>query len=192
MLKAVEDAIADPDKGEEFRFLLRVLQDLKAKKQVGINTQNEQGVNDNSLTGSTPLHYATRMGHLGIIEALVRRGADLNGEDYSQNTPLIEAANGGHIDVVKFLLKQPGINVNAADMGGETALYIAAEKGYLEIVMLLVGCSDIDINKAYNDSGIPRTARNIAQHMHDGAADPLKKAAYQQIVEELERRGCSP
>jgi hypothetical protein len=192
MLKAVEAAIADPGKGEEFRFLLQGLQDLKAGKQVDINAQNNQSVNGNSATGSTLLHYAVRVGHLGVIKALLKRGADLNAEDFDQNTPLIEATNEGHTDVVKFLLGQPGINVNAVDIGTQTALYIAAEKGYLEMVMLLAGRSDIDINKAYDDNGALRTARNIAQHMHDGAGDPLKKATYQQIIEELKRRGCNP
>jgi hypothetical protein len=194
MLKAVEDAIADPGKGKEFRFLLQVLQDLKAKKQVDINATNPQGFNGNPPSGETALHYAAQLPHINVVKALVQRKANINVKNNYQTTPLMNAASSGHTEVVKFLLEQPGINVNA-DEHGQTALYKAAERGHKEIVLLLLNYPGRDINKAYNDSNTLRTARSIAQLEYDTAGGPdraKKQAVYQEIIQELANRGCNP
>lgn len=52
-------------------------------------------------------------------------------------TPLMEAANGGFIDIVKLLL-QHGANVNAQSSSGNTALHFACCSGYDGVVQLLV------------------------------------------------------
>ncbi len=38
-----------------------------------------------------------------VVELLVRRGGDL---DMGANTPLMEAAQEGHLDTVKFLIQE--------------------------------------------------------------------------------------
>jgi hypothetical protein len=192
MLKAVEDAIADPGKGEGFRFLLQVLQDLKAKKQVDINATNPQGVNRNPPSGETALHYAAQLGRLDIVKALVQRKANINVKDVYQDTPLMCAVFYNCTDVVKFLLEQPGIDANA-DSHGQTALYRAAEGGHKEIVILLLNHPGIDINKVYNDGRTPRTARNIAEYeLKNSVKGIQRKADYEEIIKELTNRGCNP
>ena len=46
------------------------------------------------------------------------------------------AAQNGHTEIVKYLLKK-GANVNLRDNDGETALGAAKGKGYTDIVQLL-------------------------------------------------------
>ena len=52
-------------------------------------------------------------------------------------SPLIQAAAGGHLDIVWYLLDH-GADVNLIVPGDENALMCAAEQGHLAIVQLLV------------------------------------------------------
>ena len=45
-------------------------------------------------------------------EELIDAGADVNAKGSNESTPLILAANGGHIGVVKVLLKHPKIRIH--------------------------------------------------------------------------------
>lgn len=49
-----------------------------------------------------------------------------------QTTPLILAASGGRIDVVKTLIEY-GVNINAKNQEGHSALQYAASKGWTEV-----------------------------------------------------------
>ena len=51
----------------------------------------------------TALTYASRKGHLDIVEALHAAGADKKANSYGY-TPLICAAQNGRVDCLKFLL----------------------------------------------------------------------------------------
>ena len=173
--------------GGAYHFLLQVLQDLKAKKQVDINAKD---------SGRTALHYAAQLPNvdINIVKALVERKAAINIKSDAEATPLTEAATQGNTDVVKFLLEQPGIDVNA-DEYGQTALHLAAEQGHKEIVLLLLNHPGIAINKAYIDNGVPKTARSIAQERLDtiqNFAPTHKLTPYKEIIDELTKRGCNP
>ncbi|KAE9385780.1 ankyrin, partial [Gymnopus androsaceus JB14] len=52
-------------------------------------------------------------------------------------TPLMIAAEIGHLDVVSVLIEE-GANVNAQSEDGSTALRQASQEGHLEIVKLLL------------------------------------------------------
>ena len=51
-------------------------------------------------------------------------------------TPLHDASENGHLNVVKFLLANDA-NVNASTIDGETALQVAEFQGHTDIVQLL-------------------------------------------------------
>jgi len=55
--------------------------------------------------GSTALHWAAEEGHLGMVELLVRLGADLTLRNVLDETPAAAAAKGGHADVVAALAR---------------------------------------------------------------------------------------
>jgi ankyrin repeat protein len=54
------------------------------------------------------LHDAAGEGHKDVAELLLAHNADINAKNNKGNTPLREAAIGGHMDVVAFLLQQAG------------------------------------------------------------------------------------
>ena len=56
------------------------------------------------LEGVHSLWCAAAGGHLGIVEYLLSRGADVNATTRFNCTPLQEASFAGHLDVVKILV----------------------------------------------------------------------------------------
>ena len=65
-------------------------------------------------------------------------------------TPLMEAASGGYVDIVRLLLEH-GADVNAQSQAGNTALIYACCGGYEEVVEMLVSTgAEIE---AHNENG---------------------------------------
>ncbi len=89
-------------------------------------------------SGIAPIHYAARNNLPGIVEQLVRRGADANLALPSGITPLYYAADKGHLEVVRTLLQTPGIRVNQATGIRYLPLGIAAQRAHKDIVRLLL------------------------------------------------------
>ncbi len=83
------------------------------------------------------LSRASSKGDIATVKKLVNEGADINSTDSSGRTALIEAAWGGHNEVVSFLIEK-GANVNASDAAGYTAVMRAAEDGHDAVVKTLV------------------------------------------------------
>jgi ankyrin repeat protein len=55
----------------------------------------------------TPLSWAAKRGHKGIVKLLLEKGADVNAATVSfGQTPLYWASENGHVDVVKLLLEK--------------------------------------------------------------------------------------
>ena len=81
---------------------------------------------------------AAHRGALGAARALLEAGADPNTvAPHSLMTPLIRAAEGGHVDMAKFLLDK-GADVNAQAAGHFTALTAAVDYADPELVRLLM------------------------------------------------------
>jgi ankyrin repeat protein len=74
----------------------------------------------------TPLMVAIENDDPDMIEALVKRGADVNGRGGSDITPLMFAAIGGTPRVVQALL-ETGADVSLRDNQGKTALAFAEQ-----------------------------------------------------------------
>ena len=71
---------------------------------------------------------------------------DVNCQDNDGDTPLMVAAEGGHLGVVARLLESSNISVNIGNDYRQTALIYAIQEGYEGIVRLLVAHADIDVN----------------------------------------------
>ncbi|GAB1605505.1 receptor-interacting serine/threonine-protein kinase 4-like isoform X1 [Argonauta hians] len=94
--------------------------------------------NATDTSGYTPLHYASRSGHLEICKLLVENGANVNCTTASGlATPLHRAAYSGHNSVVKFLLEK-GADPFKCDADGKTALHKAATRGDAATISLLM------------------------------------------------------
>jgi len=108
-------------------------------------------VNPNSLDdfGRTPLSWAAKKGHEGIVKLLLGR-EDVNPDiqdTVNGQTPLWWAVGNGHEAVVKLLLEREDVNPNTPDMFfGQTPLSWAVKNGRDGIVKLLLGREDVNPN----------------------------------------------
>ena len=95
------------------------------------------------------LHSAAEEGHLHVVKALIKRGADVNMESLSVlnpgKTPLYLAAEKGHLHVVKALIEAGAdVNVKSRNTSNpKTPLRLAAEGGHFRVAMeLLIAGAD--------------------------------------------------
>ncbi|XP_048575772.1 poly [ADP-ribose] polymerase tankyrase-1 isoform X2 [Nematostella vectensis] len=89
-------------------------------------------------------HYSTQeicevssAGNLQMLRHMVHNGACVSYRDANRRTPLHVSSAEGHLDIVKFLLLQPGIDVNARDKSGKTPLLDAIVNNRHEVVEYL-------------------------------------------------------
>lgn len=116
-----------------------------------------QGANINAQTEETQetaLTLACCGGFLEVADYLIKHGADI---ELGASTPLMEAAQEGHLDLVKFLLENKA-DVHAQTQTGDTALTYACENGHTDVaeVLLYFGAE--------------------LEHLSEGGRTPLMKA----------------
>ncbi|KAL7936145.1 hypothetical protein V8C35DRAFT_321097 [Trichoderma chlorosporum] len=70
----------------------------------------------------------------------------LNRTDVIGRTPLLWAAEKGHIALTQWLLAQSGIDINCKDIFGHTPLFFATKNEHISIIRLLLAQSGIDPN----------------------------------------------
>uniref|UniRef100_A0A914DEG5 PARP n=1 Tax=Acrobeloides nanus TaxID=290746 RepID=A0A914DEG5_9BILA len=93
----------------------------------------------------------------------------LNAKDFYGFTPLHMAVEHGHIEVVKFLLGQPEINVEVQTSAGTkkvTPLIVACQKGNREMVELLIDQGHAYIEQHDKLKRTPITNAVIGGHFH--------------------------
>ncbi|XP_068908725.1 ankyrin repeat domain-containing protein 17 isoform X12 [Tenebrio molitor] len=96
-----------------------------------------QGANINAQTDETQetaLTLACCGGFTEVADILLKGGADI---ELGASTPLMEAAQEGHLDLVKFLLENEA-NVHAQTQTGDTALTYACENGHTDVADYLL------------------------------------------------------
>ena len=96
-----------------------------------INKHNE------AFSNWTPLHYASKNGHLNIVKFLIATGAEIDTLSTNNVTPLLHACNQGHYSVINFLLNN-GANINHQNIHKSTSLHYAVDGKHLKIVKLLI------------------------------------------------------
>jgi ankyrin repeat protein len=81
---------------------------------------------------------AAKSGDVNTVKGLVRCSNDsCTADDYYRDTPLIYAAEKGHVEVVRVLL-EGGANVEGVSYSGYTALHLAAGFGHQDVCRLLL------------------------------------------------------
>lgn len=86
---------------------------------------------------ATPLHDAAGMGHVKVIETLLRFGAQIEATDKFGYTPLMHAVARGKADAVCALLRN-GADIATMCHHAQTALHMAAGQGHVEILSILL------------------------------------------------------
>ncbi|KAN0120109.1 hypothetical protein V8E51_002317 [Hyaloscypha variabilis] len=105
------------------------------------------------IDNRTPLSWAAKRGHKGIVKLLLAKEADVNAADGDGRTPLRWAFENGHVDVVKLLLEK-GADVNAAvDGAGWTPLRWAFENGARWTLLRWASNGHVDVVKLLPGSG---------------------------------------
>ena len=122
------------------------------------------------------------------VDMLLKAGADPSGvrdyqafhqsayqPGYEPSWPINQAADGGHADVVRLLLRA-GAKAHAPEGEGQTALTIAARHGHAEVVRLLLEAGVDRSYRAPADGGFLGTAEEIA-----------RKAGHVELAETIRR-----
>ncbi|KAJ8319908.1 hypothetical protein KUTeg_001495 [Tegillarca granosa] len=82
----------------------------------------ENDLNTRDSNGRTVLFYAARYGKAQAVKNLLNAGSDPNIHDVEESTPLHEAVERCHTEVVKILIKNVNTDINAKNKLGQTPL----------------------------------------------------------------------
>lgn len=100
----------------------------------------EQGADVNQAATNpsqvAPIHAAVAANHLGLVQLLLKKGADVNLTQAQGVTPLHAAAHRGNLEIVTALV-EAGANIHAQMKSGETAVSFAEKDGHQEVVEYL-------------------------------------------------------
>ncbi len=102
---------------------------------------------------STPLHMASRGGHVEVAHLLVEHGADVKAKNKDRWTPLHSAMGAGSVDLARFFVEN-GADVKAKDNHGSTPLHEAVRAGSVDLARFLVE-RGADVEARDNDGWTP-------------------------------------
>ena len=114
---------------------------------------NEPTVSD----GCRPLHLATELGHLPVVDALLLAGADLDlpAQNDAAMTPLAYAARFGRADIVDRMLKEQGQTPNVqVTRLNVSPLHFAAAFGHDKVMTRLID-NGADLNAVTTAGATP-------------------------------------
>ncbi|WP_264705088.1 ankyrin repeat domain-containing protein [Wolbachia endosymbiont (group A) of Gymnosoma rotundatum] len=133
------------------------------------------------------LHLAARLGNLEAVKDLLGKGANVNAQNDTRETPLHVAAKKGHKDVVEALLNVNGINVNAQDKYDSTPLHRAAKEVHKDVVeALLDKGANVDAEDENGDTPFDLTTNQDIQTLLQNT-DELLEAAKSGNINEVNR-----
>ncbi len=109
---------------------LTTVQALLNANSININARNKKG--------RAALYVAAYHGKDDVVKALIQKGANVNIISHDGWTPLMAAADQGHLTIVQALLSAPQIDINAKDISGSNALMVATDRGKGNVVKVLI------------------------------------------------------
>lgn len=124
------------------------LEDLKNFLNNLEKKQQLQDIVNVKLGEWAPLHLAAFANWLDIIQILITNNAKVK-DDEPSFTPLHCASSNGHLDVVKYFVRETRARPEDINEDGWTSLHAAAQNGHLDVVKYFIDEFkeiDVDIN----------------------------------------------
>jgi len=114
-------------------------------------------------------------GNLTVAAELIMAKADVNRPEPDIGvTPLVAAANSGHLDICKYLFrKEADVNTLVNDGTSRSPLHAACQMGFASVVQLLL---DKNANPKVEDLTKTTPLHLAVRHGHAGASELLLKA----------------
>jgi ankyrin repeat protein len=136
---------------------------------------------------TTPLHIASRVGRLSVVQVLLAHYADVNFGDVDNLTPLHFASWYGHPKVAQLLIDH-GAEVNSRSWLNETPLCLVSEGGgNVEVAQILLEhCADPNarsilgwdtLHMALHNGNHPEGHQDLAKLLIKHGADPNSAGA---------------
>ena len=94
------------------------------------------------------------MVHANIVSLLLQKDAKTDQRIKDGWTPLLIAAQQGHLEVVRCLIEEGKVNVNQALTTGETPLHVAVQNSHEAVVKLLIESGAV-VNQQANNGWTP-------------------------------------
>ena len=105
-------------------------------------------INEGDFGGYTPLAWAARNGHDGMVKMLLgQKIVNPDKPDNDGRTPLSHATGRGHEGVVRILLERKKVNPDKANNYGLTPLSCAAHNGHVRVVEMLLERKEVNPDK---------------------------------------------
>ena len=98
-------------------------------------------IHNQHVHGLNGIHIACANGHMDIVEMLCEMVSHTNDLikdiDYDGNTPLMYAANYGHIKIIRYLILSKGCSINNKNKKSLSAYDLAKQNNHLNVCKLL-------------------------------------------------------
>ena len=114
---------------------------MRALIEAGANPDNR------SVDGSTPLYVAAQGGHVNGIKLLLRAEANpllIRTEAGQTAVPLDMAAQHGHLEAVRWIMQEVGIDGCGGASGGVDAMWRAASFDHVDVLAVLADAGVVD------------------------------------------------
>ncbi|XP_067660308.1 ankyrin repeat domain-containing protein 50-like [Haliotis asinina] len=96
--------------------------------------------------GNNVLHLACSEGHLDVVKYIMSLDTmNINRRGYERRTPVMLAGEGGHTEVVEFLVKH-GVNLSFRDNSRNNILHLACWEGHLNVVKYITSLDTVNFN----------------------------------------------
>ncbi|XP_074640428.1 fibronectin type 3 and ankyrin repeat domains protein 1-like [Tubulanus polymorphus] len=115
-----------------------------------LNT-SDVNIDVNDKSGNSPLMVASQKGYLDVVNALIKRGADVNLQDETGKTSLMLACYAGRLNIVE-ILRENQASYTIKDKNGAIAIHSACDGQNLEVIKYLID-DGADVNARDTTSG---------------------------------------
>ncbi|CAB0035738.1 unnamed protein product [Trichogramma brassicae] len=115
----------------------KVIKMLLQKYDIDIEQEGRVKFDGFMIEGASALWCAAGVGHLNVVKALVKAGANVNHPTKTNSTPVRAACFDGRLDIVKYLIDHSA-DIHIANKYNNSCLMIATHNGHLDIVSYLL------------------------------------------------------